>query len=77
MKRFWLVIIGLLLMGGLWITPVRPAAAQEETAVEQAAEEENTNAGPGAFIVLVGLGAILFVGLTYMARQNNDATKTN
>ncbi|MBZ0308499.1 MAG: hypothetical protein K8I82_20705 [Anaerolineae bacterium] len=80
-NRFWLILIGLLLAGSLWMVSINAVSAQEEEAtqevVEAAAEEENTNAGPGAFIILLGLGAVLLVGFTYMARQNNNTVSSN
>ncbi len=80
-NRFWLILIGLLLVGGLWMTSVKMVSAQEEATHEvteaTSEEAENTNAGPGAFIILVGLGAVLIIGLTYMARQNNNAVSPN
>lgn len=82
-NRFWLILMGLLLVGGLWMTSVKLVSAQEEAtqevteATSEVEEAENTNAGPGAFIILVGLGAVLIIGLTYMARQNNNAVSPN
>lgn len=81
-NRFWLILMGLLLVGGLWMVSINSASAQEEEATQEVTETlseeaENTNAGPGAFIILVGLGAVLIIGLTYMARQNNNAVSPN
>lgn len=60
----------LLLMGGLWLAPVHSTYAQEEEAAET---DEVNPRGPGTVILLVGVGAVILVGLAYWTRSDNNA----
>jgi hypothetical protein len=65
MKRF--LVLTLLLLG-LWLMPVYTvSAAQEDTP----AESESSDArGAGMVILLIGIGAILAVGLASTAQRS-------
>lgn len=69
--RLLCLLLGILLLGGLWLVPVRTVDAQEhETTVAE--EEEVSPRGPGAVILMVGVAALVVVGFTYSSRQNTE-----
>lgn len=76
-KKIMLVMLGVLLVGGLWVMPIQSVTAQEEETTEEIASEESAEEsgarGPGAVIIMVGLAAIFIVGFSYISRQGNNA----
>lgn len=78
-KRLMFIIIGLMVIGGLWLAPVNLVTAQEvteEAHAEEVAAEEVGARGPGAVIIMVGLAAIFMVGFVYISRQENGSVAT-
>ena len=69
-RRLTLIAALLLLMGGLWLAPMNSTFAQEE---ETAESEEVSPRGPGTVILLVGVGAVILVGLAYWTRNDSNA----
>lgn len=72
-KRTWLLLIGLLLLGSLYLTPIHTTfAAEDDTTAET---EEGSSRGAGAVILMIGLAAIGVVGFAYAARQRSDSSE--
>ena len=69
-KRIALVSALLLLMGGLWLAPIQGVYAEGDEVSES---EEINPRGPGTVILLVGVGAVILVGLAYWTRSDNNA----
>jgi hypothetical protein len=58
------------MLGALWLVPLQGTYAQEE---ETSESEEINPRGPGTVILLVGVGAVILVGLAYWTRSDKDA----
>jgi hypothetical protein len=65
-KSYLALVAGLLLLAFLFLAPLGPVqAAEDPEAAEQTTEEVNPR-GPGAVILMLGLGAIVLVGGAYV-----------
>jgi hypothetical protein len=62
----------MLLMGALWLAPVQGVTAQAEEEVSES--DEISPRGPGTVILLVGVGAVVVVGLAYWTRKDDSAS---
>lgn len=70
-RRITLIAALLLLMSGLWLAPAQGVYAQEEEVSES---DEVSPRGPGTVILLVGVGAVILVGLAYWTRQDSNTS---
>ena len=71
-RRITLISSLMILMGALWLAPVQGVTAQEEEAVSES--DEINPRGPGTVILLVGIGAVVLVGLAYWTRRDDNAS---
>lgn len=72
-NRNQLFIALIILAFALWVMPVHSTAyaADEDTSATIESEEGSVR-GPGAVIIMVGLGAIGLVGLAYSTRSDEN-----
>lgn len=69
-KRITLLLIALFLIGILWAAPLRITWAQENNG--ETAEESENPQGAGPFILMVGIGVLVWVGFMYMSRRDDQ-----
>lgn len=73
MSKHYLSLCGLaLLMAALWLSPLQALHAAEDPEATTETTETTNPRGPGAVILMLGLGAVVLVGGAYVGGQSKQ-----